>query len=160
MSDTTATAAQTPAGEPVNLDAPDDSGSGQTAAGEPHSPEDDAPEGESPNAEAARYRVRLRESEARCDQLVERLTPYLRREVEAAIADVLDVPGDLWEVGNIDLADLYSEDGTLKTNDALGAAAALADQRPRLAKPKPPKAWGQYSAESPGESSWGAVIRP
>ena len=153
MADTTET--ETPASEPVYLDAPNEGPADQTA-----SPEDAAPENESPNSEAARYRVRLRETEAERDQLAERLAGYQRREVEAAIADVLDVPSDLWEVGNTDVTALYGEDGNLDEAAALGAAAALAEQRPRLAKVKEPTKWGQYSAPHPGGSSWAAVIKP
>ena len=67
-------------------------------------PPDGQQQQENPNAEAARYRTQLRAAEAERDTLAERLTSYQRRAAEAAIADILDEPGDLFDIGGVDLA--------------------------------------------------------
>jgi hypothetical protein len=115
----------------------------------------------SPNSEAARYRVQLREAEAKRDTLTERLTGYQRRECEAAVADLLDVPGDLWEVGQADVGVFYNDDGTVNADDLRAAAAALIEQRPRLGKPVVTQRWqnaGQHTGKPPGKTGWDSVI--
>ncbi|BBY15762.1 hypothetical protein [Mycolicibacterium litorale] len=127
-------------------------------------PEQPEPEQESPNSEAARWRVRLRETEAERDALAERVAGYQRRECEAVVADVLEVPGDLWELGHAELSEFYTDDGDVDENAVRAAAAALVESRPGLAKgatlPSRHATWGQYSSAVPGESpGWAAVIR-
>ncbi|CAM4413869.1 hypothetical protein MB901379_03884 [Mycobacterium basiliense] len=127
-------------------------------------PEGAQPEPEpTPNSEAARYRVERNKARAERDALAERLAGYQRRECEAVVADVLDVPGDLWEVGGADVAAFCNDDGTVNEVELLGAAAALVDMRPRLGKPNPgPRYWGQHSADVPGDGKvgWSDVISP
>lgn len=161
MPDTIDTGAQADADDQTGDLAPDDT----TTIAEPDS-DDDGSQSESPNAEAAKYRTRLRETEAQRDQLAERLAVYQRREAEAAIAEVLDQPADLWAIGGADATAFYDSDGALQTADLLAAAAALADERPRLAaqpEPAQPKQWGQVSAghAPPGNGlSWSDIITP
>jgi hypothetical protein len=117
----------------------------------------------SPNSEAARRRVELREAQAERDALAERLTGYQRRECEAAVADLLDVPADLWDVAQADHATFYNDDGTVNADELRAAAAALIEQRPRLGKPpRPPAQWGQGGTIAPsgGSVGWGDVIKP
>lgn len=118
-------------------------------------------EQESPNSEAAKYRVKLREAETERDTLAGRLTAMQRRECEAAVADLLQVPADLWDLGSADPADFYDSDDL--NQDALRAAAsALVSQRPGLAKTKTfdgPRNWGQASAPAPTPTSWNQVIK-
>lgn len=159
----TTAAAQPPADDPADPAATDNTSAEPEPTSGQHSGENDDDHDDSPNAEAARYRVRLREVEAERDGLAERLAGYQRREVEAAVADVLDVPADMWDVAGADVASFYDDDGNLNTNDALGAAAALVDQRPRLAKqPDPGRSWGQHSAPMPPENTtdWSQVVNP
>ncbi|MBB5162485.1 hypothetical protein [Mycobacterium sp. AZCC_0083] len=114
-----------------------------------------------PNSEAARYRVQLREAQTERDALAERLTGYQRRECESVVADLLDVPGDLWEVARADVAAFYAEDGTVNEAELRAAAGALIEQRPRLAAPgRPRPEWGQHGGTPPGEhkAGWGDVI--
>ncbi|ELR85688.1 MULTISPECIES: hypothetical protein [Mycobacterium] len=127
----------------------------------------DADEDHGPNTEAARYRKRLREVEAERDGLAERLAGYQRSECEAAVADLLDVPTDIWDVGQADPALFYSDDGTLNDAELRAAAGAIVDQRPRLAKQTEPSRspnWGQVSAghapPGSGGPSWGDIINP
>jgi hypothetical protein len=126
-------------------------------------PEPEPQQEESPNSEAARWRVRLRETEAERDALSERVTAYQRRECEAAVADVLEVPGDLWDIGHVDLAEFYGDDGDVDEDAVRAAASALIESRPGLAKgatlPSRHHTWGQHSSPVPGESpGWAAVI--
>ena len=115
-----------------------------------------------PNSEAARYRTQLRDEQAKHTATTERLTGYMRREAEAAVADLLDVPGDLFEIGGADLATFFDDGGALDEAELRAAAGALVEQRPRLAKPgRPPAQWGQTSGpERPveREPGWGDVI--
>lgn len=116
----------------------------------------------SPNSEAARRRVELREAQAERDALAERLTRYQRRECEAAVDDLLDVPADLWDVAQADHATFYNDDGTVNTDELRAAATALIEQRPRLGKPAPQRQWGQSGdiGHTGGGVSWGTVIGP
>ena len=125
----------------------DDSGGDDSPAeSRDESSGDDSPV-ESPNAEAARWRVQCREAESARDALTERLTGYQRREAEAAVADLLDEPADLFTIGLADLAEFYDDDGTLKADELRAAAGALCEQRPKLAKAPGPRHqnFGQYS---------------
>src|SRR6478735_4806121 len=69
------------------------------------STEQGEPSPESPNAEAARYRRRLREVEVERDGLAEHLTRYQRAEVERLAASHLSRASDVWldgaEVGSL-----------------------------------------------------------
>ena len=107
---------------------PSEQGAGDT--------EQEAPEGTS-NAEAAKYRRRLRETEAERDSLTTALDAYRRRDVEqAAEAAGLARGGDLFDAGT-QLVDLLAEDGTVDTDKVQEAAEALLVQRPHWAT-RPP----------------------
>jgi hypothetical protein len=123
-------------------------------------PSEEQPE-PSPNSEAARWRTKLRETETQLGALTERLTGYQRRECESAVADLLEEPGDLWDIGQADVSAFYSDDGTLDEDELRAAAGALADQRPRLAKPQGPRHlnFGQYAPPPPAPKiGWETVI--
>jgi hypothetical protein len=134
---------------PADVDTADTSGTPETEQ-EP-----------SPNSEAARWRTKLRDAETQRDALTERLTGYQRRECEAAVADLLDEPGDLWEIGQADLSAFYNEDGTLDEAELRAAAGALCEMRPKLAKPPGPRHqnFGQFTPPPPPPKiGWGTVI--
>jgi hypothetical protein len=117
----------------------------------------------SPNSEAARWRTKLRDTEAQRDALTERLTGYQRRECEAAVADLLDVPGDLFEVGMADVHEFYNpETGELNEGELRAAAGALCEMRPKLAKPPGPRHqnFGQYTPPPPAPGiGWESVLK-
>lgn len=124
---------------------------------------DDAPEA-SPNSEAARYRRQLREVEAERDALAERLQGHQRREVEAMVADLLDVPADLFDIGQVQPSDFYNDDGTLNEAELRAAAGALLEERPRLGKPRPTgprwQNFGQYAPPPPQRgAAWSDVLK-
>jgi hypothetical protein len=143
--------APVPDGTPAEADEPGDT---------PEQPEEAAPEA-NPNSEAARYRVQLREAEAQRDALAERVTAYQKRECEAIVANLLDVPGDLWEVGQADVATFYNDDGTLNEAELQAATGALIDQRPRLGKPPGPRHqnFGQFTKPPAGTVGWDSVVK-
>jgi hypothetical protein len=150
--------------EPTTLSEPTDNDASPTDT----IPEDDvrqnvAPEPDpSPNSEAARWRTKLRETEAERDTFIERLTAYQRRECEAAVSDLLDEHADLFEIGQANVTDFYNDDGTLNVDELLGAAAALCDMRPKLAKPRGPR-WQNFGQGSkpppPPRLGWDSVLK-
>ena len=71
--------------------------------------------------EAARYRVRLRETEAERDQLRSLVETLQRAEAERAVSDVLRVPAGLWTAGTA-LADLLDDQGRVDPEKAIAAA--------------------------------------
>lgn len=80
------------------------------------------------------------------------------------MAEILDVPADLWDVAGLDVAGFYNDDGTLDEDKVRFAAGTLAEMRPRLAKPPAPQAsWGQGSGGirpvGGQDASWNDVIR-
>jgi hypothetical protein len=130
--------------------------------GDPQPDTQPEPPEPTPNSEAAKYRVQLREAEAQRDALAERITGYQRQECESAVADLLEQPGDLWDIAQADVTAFYNEDGTVNEAELRAAASALIDQRPRLAKPQGPR-WqnaGQGSRPVPGPVGWDSVIKP
>lgn len=139
------------------------------AAADPReAPEGDPPEGESaessPNSEAARWRRQLREVEAQRDALTDRVRGYQRRECESMVADLLDVPADLFDIGQIDITAFYDEDGTLNEGELRAAAGALLEERPRLGKPQPTgprwQNFGQYAPPPPARGAgWSDVLK-
>lgn len=96
---------------------------------------DEAPSG--PAAQAAKYRVRLREAEAARDALAERLNTLQCREVERLAAEHLADSGDLWLAGT-NLADLLDEAGNVDPERVTEVVRRVVGSRPHwAAKPKP-----------------------
>jgi hypothetical protein len=87
-----------------------------------------------PNAEAARYRRALRETEAARDALTERLSGYQRREAERLAGSTLSKGADLWLDGAT-LDDLLDGDGQVDPDKITAAVQAVLDGRPQLRSP-------------------------
>ncbi|MFC4494930.1 hypothetical protein ACFPA8_12370 [Streptomyces ovatisporus] len=83
--------------------------------------------------EAQQLRRRLREAERERDALLERVTAFQSAEVERLAAEKLEVAGDLFAVGGIELAGLLAEDGSVDPDKVSAAADALVAERPGLA---------------------------
>lgn len=116
----------------------------------------------SPNSEAARWRHQCREAEAQRDALTERLVGYQRRECEHAIADLLDEPADLWNIGLADYTAFYTQTGELDEAELRAAAGALIETRPKLAKPAGPRHldFGQFRSPPPQPGGgWSDLIK-
>lgn len=64
------------------------------------------------NKEAAKYRARLRDAEAKRDELTERLATLQRGQAETLAREYLADPSDLWRDG-IELTALLDDDGNL-----------------------------------------------
>ncbi|OBF95714.1 hypothetical protein A5773_13900 [Mycobacterium sp. 852014-52450_SCH5900713] len=157
MSENSPTAPPNPGGDDQHADQPE-TGPTDDAEGIDSEPHDS-----SPNAEAARYRRQLREVEAERDGLAERLQGHQRREVEAMVADLLDVPADLFDIGQVQASDFYNDDGTLNEGELRAAAGALLEERPRLGKPRPAgQRWqnfGQFAPPPPQRgAAWSDVL--
>lgn len=120
--------------------------------------------------EAAKYRTRLRETEAERDKLRAQVDAMHRAEVERCAGTRLADGTDLWLAG-VDLADLRDDTGqldTAKVNDAIDAAVAAKphwqDRRraDKLARARRGDV-GASGARSPGaepNSSWRAAFAP
>lgn len=145
-------------GTPVDEAPQPDPATGQDP---PDIPEDGARAG---NAEAAKYRTRLRETEAARDALTIRVEGLQRREVERLIAGTLAAPTDLFEVGGHSLGDFLDDDGNV---DELAVAAAvdqLIESRPGLhvnARVSWPDTGGGRGGQAPStQTTWADVLRP
>lgn len=92
-----------------------------------------------PNAEAARYRRKLRDAEAERDALAGRLEVLQRAEAERIAADHMTKPAALWAAGT-ELADLLAEDGTVDPQRVAQASIGAVDAlglTPVRRRPKP-----------------------
>lgn len=96
----------------------------ETAAAEPVEDTEDTDKA-NPSREAAKYRKRLRETEAERDTLSETVNGLRRQLATAALADVLAKPEALWSVAGVEVADYFAEDGQLDV-DRLRAAGKAA----------------------------------
>jgi hypothetical protein len=86
--------------------------------------------------EAAKYRRRLRETEAERDTLTERLTTLQRSEAERLAAAALTDGADLWREGT-ELADLLDDDGNIDPDKVTAAATSVSHAHPHWRKREP-----------------------
>jgi hypothetical protein len=154
MTDTTDT---TPTPEAGSVDSRDISNIANVSE-----PTTDAPKADEagPNAEAARYRTRLREAETERDTIAGRLTGYQRAEAERLAAAGLSRASDLWLDG-LDVAELLDEAGQVDADKVATAVAAVLDGRPQLAavvkRPRPDMSQGVHAPAA--DSGWQGVLR-
>lgn len=117
---------------------------------------------EKSGAEAARYRVKLRETEAERDTLRGRVESLQQRQVEQMVADRLAQPADLLAFG-VTLADLLDADGEIDPGLVDTAAFGLLESRPGLAKTAPtrkgPTAVGHAAPSTTGRGSWSDLLQ-
>lgn len=136
----------------------------ETPPASPAEAEAEAGEGEAPetpNAEAARYRRRLRAAEADREALRGRLELMQRSAAEHVAGDVLADPTDLWLFGQGELGELLDEHGELDPVRVRAAAAAIVATRPGLSRTQPGGAamgQGRRPAE-PQAASWAQLLR-
>lgn len=114
---------------------------------------------ENPNAEAAKYRTRLRETEAERDALAEQVTALRRAAVEDRLKAQHVPPAGFWAAG-VQLEDLLDEDGNLD-DKAIKAAADNAVETLGLERigvhPRPVPSEGRVTRPS-GTKSWEAAF--
>ncbi len=89
--------------------------------------------GESSNSEAARYRRRLRETEAERDALRTRVESYQRADVERRISDALETPADVWLTG-VQLSDVCDENGEIDEHELDQVVLAVTTEHPAWRK--------------------------
>lgn len=128
---------------------------------DPNNPDPDDTGGN--NSEAAKYRRRLRDTEAQRDTLATRVETYQRREIEALADGKLAVPSDLFSIAQLSLEDAYDENGELQADVVQAAIDELLLHRPGLAVPANRREWGQGGTRPPiaGDGpSWSDVLNP
>ncbi|MFG1780931.1 hypothetical protein ACGFIU_00710 [Rhodococcus oryzae] len=124
-------------------------------ASDNHNETNDDP-GTGGNAEAAKYRHRLREAEAALSVATERINQFLRAEVQRIAAGKLAEPDDVFTFGP-ELTDLLATDGEVDTGKVADALHAILTARPGLAAgARPPIV---PSHPNFGQGSTGAVAR-
>lgn len=94
---------------------------------------DDDGDNGNPNREAAKYRTQLRDAEAQRDQLQTTLDARNRAAVERIAAEHLAVPGDIFELGGVELADMLTNEGLPDPKAVREVASAMLEDRPGLA---------------------------
>ena len=132
----------------------------QTApADEPSTPDvtqTDAADESEPHSEAAKYRRRLRDTEAERDTLTGQVDGLRRQLVDNLTGSSLVDPADLWRHGT-ELADLLDEDGKIDAGKVTEAVAAVIAERPHLAAPRIPRpdpSQGARGTEMRGGDPW------
>lgn len=106
------------------------------AQGHDDSHDDTEHDDDGPNAEAKRYRLRLRETEAERDQLAHRLEALQRQAVEAHAVAAGIRPAALWASG-AQIADLLDDDGTIDADRVRDACETATTELGLLTKPGP-----------------------
>lgn len=123
--------------------------------------EDESQPDESRNAEAARWRVRLRETEVERDGLAGRVERLQTAQALGLTAGKLAQPVDLFGFG-VSLADVLGDDGEVDETRVHAATAALLAARPGLA---PPSRRARVdlsqggSVQGPAGTSWSEVLK-
>lgn len=114
------------------------------------------------NAEAAKYRRRLRKAEAERDQLAKQVRALRRSEVERQVADRLDDPSDLWRADGVDLAELLDQDGAIEQAKVDEVAATVTAEHPAWAKRPEVSGIDEDQGKSSDRSvgaSWAGLLR-
>lgn len=129
---------------------------------DPVVPEQDPDPSRTANVEAARYRTRLRDTEAVRDALAARVERFERATVERVAAETLSSPGDVWLFTAADALPRTPE-GEVDTDAVRAAVAKITEGRPGLAIP--PKrvvdtGGGRRGDPLPSEPSWASIINP
>src|SRR5690625_1674384 len=152
MTDNTPQATETPQSAQETPEATTEPTKAHQAAQEPqeHAHGDDSgqdTEGQAhPAAEAKRYRLRLRETEAERDNLAAQLEALRKAEAERIAAAEVSNPAGLWAAGT-DVADLLTDDGAVDPQKVRQATRDAAEAL-GLARPKP-AAYSPYAGKVP-----------
>lgn len=134
----------------------------ETTEGEAAEPDQAAtePEPTGANAEAAKYRSRLRAVEAERDQLAEKVDALHRAEIRRAAADAKMIdPDDL----RVEPADVLNDDGDLDTEKVGEHIAELRTSKRHLFQP-PPDFGGGVRGDNipagPAPMDWKSALDP
>lgn len=122
--------------------------------------------GKSPNAEAAKWRTKLRAAEVERDQLAATVETLQRAEVARLAGAILAQGSDLLELGGHELADLLTEDSTVDAERVAELAKELQLARPGLSKHGIGNSHMNFGQVAVGPASgrgakttWGAVLK-
>ncbi len=141
----------------------------ETSQDAPHEPEDTEPEEEPEDdakggKEAARYRRRLRETEAERDALTERVESLQRSVVDSIVTEGgkggrMHSTEPFW-AGGVDLADLLDEGGDVDRAKVLAAVDDVAVRFGITRRPKPNTVPGEgYNPAPAGRDSMVDVVQ-
>lgn len=116
--------------------------------------------------EAARYRRRLRDTEAEVDRLRQVVDGHNRQTVERLAADRLTDPQDLWTAG-VDLEQLVGDDGNVDPDTVAATIDEVLEGKPHWRKARFPTfdvgqgAGNAYAAPQPAtvDDGWQSIIR-
>lgn len=121
----------------------------------PEVPVADEAANDGPSRQAAKYRTRLRDTEAQRDQLQQRVETMQRKEVERLAGARLADGGDVWLAGT-ELANMLDEAGDVDASKVGELVDEITANRPHWAA----KAQAQAIRTGPGKFSSGASIAP
>lgn len=122
---------------------------------------------DNPNGEAAKWRKRLRVAESDLVATQEHLVRYQRAAIERMAANHLEVPADLFDIGQADPAALMDENGDPDATKIRDAAEELLVSHPQLATyarrtgQRHPN-WGQGQSgatRGTGGASWNQLLK-
>lgn len=140
--------------------APDDAQADDTTA-ETAEPAEATPA----SREAAKYRRRLRETEAKLDKMTERVAAYDRREAERIAAQHLADGADIWRDGAT-VDSLLGDDGGIDAEKVIELVKATATAHPHWQRRGPqkkvqrgPLLSGASSADNQSTPSWSRLLR-
>jgi hypothetical protein len=123
--------------------------------------EPEVDEGKGKGSEAAKWRTRLRSTEAERDALAARIARLQTSEVHRLAAARMADPDDL-TVHGVQVVDLLDDDGEVDEAKVEAAVDDLLDRRPRLAKDYEPEVegfdGGARTTPSRGGASWSGVL--
>jgi hypothetical protein len=149
-------------GDHPDLSTTSPSATGEQDSSTRSSSEDDLveDEGKGGNAEAARYRRQLRDTQGERDALAGRVERLQHAEVSRIVSDRLAVPGDVFAFG-LSLGDVLDDDGDVEPGLVETAVFGLLASRPGLAKAAEPApvSLGQGNRQSASVPSWADVLR-
>lgn len=149
-------------------DTPDTIDTPEVAPPEPPAPDEQLDDGhddelgddpqDGPGREAAKYRRRLRDTEAERDTLAGQVQTLQRAEAERLAADVLAVPADLW-LTDTDLETVLT-DGMVDADKVTALAEQITGTRPGLAVPALDLGQGARGPAGSSPVTWTQVLQP
>jgi hypothetical protein len=100
----------------------------------------EAPEGsnksdQGSNAEAAKYRVKLRDKEAQLEAAQAQVQQYQRLRI-LDLAQDIQVPEDMLTLGGLQVDDFLDESGMVNESKVRQSVAAFLEERPGMRKPR------------------------
>lgn len=114
---------------------------------------------ENGNREAAKWRRRLRETEAERDQLRGQVQALQRAEAERIAGETVRAPAALWAAG-VDVADLLDDTGAIDPAKVRDAVQAAAEQLGLARSPRPDPTQGQPLQHGDRKPTFAAAFAP